>query len=190
VGRRPGRTTSRRRGFGGRTSKRGRSRVEDAVDEARLDGEFEASLVDVDADDVRGTLGADERAGEEADGASAEDEDGGATDEGCAARGVEDDAEGLCEGSLLVGDALGEGVQPLVRVVHKCLEGAVEVRGRLGRGAETHIGAEVVPAFLASYTGIVVVAGNAALDRDAGTDLEVGGRVRPQSGDNPRGFMP
>ena len=80
------------------------------VDEARSDGEFEAGLVDIDADDVGCTLGAGECAREEAHGASAEDEDGGARGEGCAAGGVEDDAEGLCEGGLLVGDARGEGV--------------------------------------------------------------------------------
>lgn len=92
VDRRPDR---RRRWFrrGGRgSSKGGGGRVDNVVDEARLDGEFEASLVDVDADDVGGTLGAGECAGKEPDGASAEDEDGRVASEGCAAGGVEDDA--------------------------------------------------------------------------------------------------
>jgi len=84
---------------------------------------------------------------------------------------------------LLVGDSLGQRVQPLVRVVHECLEGSVEMRGGLCRGAETHLGAEVVSSLLATCAG-VVVARNATLDGDAGVDLEVRGRVRPQGSDN------
>jgi len=153
--------------------KRGGGRVDNVVDEARLDGELEASLVDIDADDVRGALGAGECAGEEPDGASAEDEDGRAAGEGCAAGGVEDDAEGLCEGRLLIGDMLGKGVEPLVGVVHECLEGPVEMGGGLCRGAEAHVGAEVVSALLAPCTSVLVVAGNTALDGDAGADSEM-----------------
>jgi hypothetical protein len=160
------------RRFCGRRSEDGGGGVEGVVDEARLDGEFEASLVDIDADDMGGTLGAGVCAGEEADGASAENEDGRASGEGCSAGGVDDDAEGFCEGGLLVGDAGGEGVQPAIWVVHEGLEGAVEVGGCLRRGAKTHVGAEVVSALAASCAG-VLVAGNAALDGDAGPDLEV-----------------
>ena len=80
----------------GRSSKHRGGRVEGMVDEARSDGEFESGLIDIDADDVGGTLGAGECAGEEADGARAEDEYGRASGEGCTAGGVEDDAEGLC----------------------------------------------------------------------------------------------
>ena len=178
----------RRRLFRG-CSKRGGGRVDDVVDEARADGEFEARLVDVDADDVRGALGAGEGAGEEADGAGAEDEDGRVGGEGRAAGGVEDDAEGLCEGGLLVGDALGKGVEPLVGVVHERLEGPVEMRGGLCRGAEAHVRAEVVSALLASCTAVQVVARDAALDGDAGADLEVRWRVRPEGGDYASCFM-
>lgn len=73
-------------------------------------------------------------------------------------------------------------------MVHECLEGAVEMRGGLCRGAEAHMGAEVVSALLASCTG-VVVAGDTTLDGDAGADLEVGRCVRPQGGDYPSCFM-
>ena len=174
---------------GRRGRKRGGGRVDNVVDEARADGELEARLVDVDADDAGGALGAGEGAGEEADGAGAEDEDGRVGGEGRAPGGVEDDAEGLCEGGLLVGDALGKGVEPLVGVVHVRLEGPVEMGGGLGRGAEAHVGAEVVSALLASCTSVQVVAGDAALDGDAGADLEVGWRVRPEGGDYTSCFM-
>ena len=66
------------------------------VDEARSNGELEAGLIDIYADNVGGTLGAGECAGEEANGAGAEDEYGRASCERCAAGSMEDDAEGLC----------------------------------------------------------------------------------------------
>ena len=66
------------------------------MDEARSNGEVEAGLIDIDADDVGGALGAGECAGEEANGAGAKDEYGRASCERCATGSVEDNAEGLC----------------------------------------------------------------------------------------------
>jgi len=90
MGRRP------RWSFWGRSSRRGGGgrggRVEDVVDKARSDGEFETGLVDVYTDNVGGALGAGECAGKEANGAGAEDEDRGAGGKGCAAGCMDDDA--------------------------------------------------------------------------------------------------
>ena len=132
--------------------------VDNVVDEAGADGKVEAGLVDIDANDVGGALGTNEGTGEEPDGAGAEDEDGGAAGEGCATGGVEDNGEGLGEGSLLVGDARGKGVEPLVGVEHVRLEGAIDMGGGLGRGAETHVGAEVVSTLAAAWTGMGMAA--------------------------------
>jgi hypothetical protein len=187
---------SSRGGFGGR--------VEDGIDKAVAFGEIEAGLVDVDADDARGALGTGEGAREEAHGAGAEDEDGVGAGEGGAAGGVEDDGEGLGERRLVVGDGLGERVEPRGRVVDQRLERAVEVRRRFRRGAETHRRAEVVPALAAACarrwtvlgiggggggSGGAGGAGQAALDRDAGADLELGGRVGGDCGDDAGRFM-
>ena len=73
-------------------------------------------------------------------------------------------------------------------MVHECLEGAIEVGGGLGRGAKTHIGAEVVFALGASCAG-VLAAGDTTLDGNTGTDLEVRRRVRPKGGDDASCFM-
>ncbi len=63
-------------------------------------------------------------------------------------------------------------MQPLIWVVHECLEGAIKVRGGLGRGAKSHMGAEIVSALGASCAG-VLVAGDTTLNSNAGSDLEV-----------------
>ena len=73
-------------------------------------------------------------------------------------------------------------------MVHKGLEGAIEVGGGLGRGAKTHIRAEVVSALGASCAG-VLAAGDTTLDGDTGTDVKVRGRVRTKGSDDASCFM-
>ena len=163
--------------------------IDDMVDEARTEGKVEAGGVDVDTNDVGRAEGAEEGAGEEADGASAEDEGRRAGGEGGATRGVEDDGEGLGEGGLLEGDAWGEGMEPLARVVERGLEGAVEVGGRLGGGAEAHLGAEVVPALGAVRARLAAAARDPALDRDVHPDVERRGRAGAEIGNDAGGFV-
>ena len=74
------------------------------------------------------------------------------------------------------------------RVVHALLEGAVEVRERLGAAREAHVLAEVVAALEAVGARAALDAG---LDGDALADAEaVRGRAGPECGDDAGGLVP
>lgn len=147
--------------------------VDDGVDEAVLGCELETGLVHVDADDGGGTLRTGEGAGEEADGAGTEDENLRALLEARASGGMQHDTQRFRECALLEGDAGRERMEPVCGMVHRALEGAVEMRAGLGGRAEAEVGAQVVPAFDAAGAG-GGAAGDATFDRDAHPGAQVG----------------
>lgn len=128
-------------------------------------GKVELGLDNVDTDNLGGTVGAGDGGAEETDGTSTHDDnrvaglDLGLLDD------VDTDGEGLNQGTLLLGDVVGQLEAEVGRGTPVAGEGTVVGRS----GGKDHVGAEVV---LASEAVGAAAAGVSGLEGDAVADLE------------------
>ncbi|TKW55741.1 hypothetical protein CTA1_10678 [Colletotrichum tanaceti] len=112
------------------------------VRRGQVAGEVELGLDNVDADDLCGAKGAGDGGAEQADGAGAHDDDGGAGGHAGLLGDVDGDGQRLDERALLQRDVVRQLVAKVGGRDPEAGEGAVVG----GRGGEAHLGAEVVVA--------------------------------------------
>lgn len=142
---------------------------------------IETTLLDIHADDFCGAESLRDGAAEEANGAGAHDDDGGAGGDLGLLGDVDGDGEGLNQRAFLESDLLGELVAEVLGGGVEAAESSVVGRG----GGEAHVGAEVVVAAQARFA---VAAGGSGLDGDAVAELE-GGDSGADLGDCAGGFV-
>lgn len=135
------------------------------VGSSKVLGKVELGLDNVDADNLGGTVGAGDGSTEETDGTGTHDDDRVTRLDIGLLHDVDTDGEGLNQGTLLLGDVLGQLEAEVGWGAPVAGEGTVVGRG----GGKDHVGAEVV---LASEAVGAATARVSGLEGDAVADLE------------------